>query len=303
MKEELPMKEQKKDYSKIRGQFENDYEELDITNRFMFNKVMSDDKLCSRVLRSLTGKEVSEVKSLVSEKCLQITEDSRGVRYDIFVEDSEDVVYDAEMQNYDNADELPLRTRYYQSMIDLSMMTVGQRFKDLKESYVIFICTFDPYGEGERCYDFSNRCGKKGELSFGDKRTILIYNVTGKSDNLNDDTNEFLDFIKDGTVSGDLSDSLNKAVKDARHNKNWRSEYMMHMANYWDNIDQGKELGMEIGIRQGIKEGRQQGIQEGITALISTCREFGMNDDEIINRLMDSFSLSEDEAIEKLNNN
>ena len=43
------------------------------------------------------------------------------------------------------------------------------------------------------------------------------------------------------------SDSLNKAVKDARHNKNWRSEYMMHMANYWDNIDQGKEIGIEIG--------------------------------------------------------
>ena len=112
---------------------------------------------------------------------------------------------------------------------------------------VIFICTFDPYGEGERCYDFSNRCGKKGELSLGDKRTILIYNVMGKSDELNDDTNEFLDYVKDGTVGGTLSDSLDKAVKDARHNKEWRSEYMMHMANYWDNIDEGKEIGIEIG--------------------------------------------------------
>jgi predicted transposase/invertase (TIGR01784 family) len=251
MKEELPMKDKKRDYLNSMNQFESDYEELNITNRFMFNKVMSDDKLCSRVLQSLTGKNVSEVKSLVAEKYLQITEDGRGVRYDVFVEDSEDVLYDAEMQNYDNAGELPLRTRYYQSMIDLSMMDMGYRFSQLKESYVIFICTFDPFGKGERCYDFSNRSGKKGELSLGDKRTILIYNVTGKSDNLNDDTNEFLDFVKDGTVSGTLSDSLNKAVKDARHNKEWRAEYMMHMANYWDNIEQGKELGMEIGIERG----------------------------------------------------
>ena len=44
-----------------------------------------------------------------------------------------------------------------------------------------------------------------------------------------------------------MSDSLNKAVKDARHNKEWRAEYMMHMANYWDNIEQGKELGIELG--------------------------------------------------------
>ena len=171
------MKEQKKDYPKSGRQFEDDYEELNITNRFMFNKVMSNAKLCSRVLQSLTGKNVSEVKSLVAEKYLQITEDGRGVR----------------------------------------------------------------------CYDFSNRSGKKGELPFGDKRTILIYNVMGKSDELNEDTNEFLDYVKDGTVGGTLSDSLDKAVKDARHNKEWRSEYMMHMANYWDNIDEGKEIGIEIG--------------------------------------------------------
>ena len=222
------MKEQKKDYPKSGRQFEDDYEELNITNRFMFNKVMSNAKLCSRVLQSLTGKNVSEVKSLVAEKYLQITEDGRGVRYDVFVEDSEDVLYDAEMQNNDNAGELPLRTRYYQSMIDLSMMDVGYRFSQLKESYVIFICTFDPFGRGERCYDFSNRSGKKGEFPLGDKRTILIYNVMGKSDELNE---------------------------DARNNKEWRSEYMMHMANYWDNIDEGKEIGKEIGIELGRTEG------------------------------------------------
>ena len=264
MEEELSMKEQKKDYPKSGRQFEDDYEELNITNRFMFNKVMSDAKLCSRVLQSLTGKDVSEVKSLVAEKYLQITEDGRGVRYDVFVEDSEDVLYDAEMQNYDNAGELPLRTRYYQSMLDLSMMDAGYRFSQLKESYVIFICTFDPFGRGERCYDFSNRSGKKGEFPLGDKRTILIYNVMGKSDELNEDTNEFLDYVKDGTVGGTLSDSLDKAVKDARHNKEWRTEYMMHMANYWDNIEQGKELGMEIGIELGRTEGIELGRTEGI---------------------------------------
>ena len=263
------MKEQKKDYPKSGRQFEDDYEELSITNRFMFNKVMSDTKLCSRVLQSLTGKDVSEVKSLVAEKYLQITEDGRGVRYDVFVEDSEDVLYDAEMQNYDNAGELPLRTRYYQSMLDLSMMDAGYRFSQLKESYVIFICTFDPFGRGERCYDFSNRSGKKGEFPLGDKRTILIYNVMGKSDELNEDANEFLDYVKDGTVGGTLSDSLDKAVKDARHNKEWRSEYMMHMANYWDNIDEGKEIGKEIGIEigkeMGIELGRTEGIELGRT--------------------------------------
>ena len=230
------MKEQKKDYPKSGRQFEEDYEELNITNRFMFNKVMSDDKLCSRVLQSLTGKNVSEVKTLVAEKYLQITEDGRGVRYDIFVEDSEDVVYDAEMQNYtyQAKKELMLRNRYYQSIIDNRMMESGMEYQELKDSYVIFICTFDPFGKGRRRYTFFNVCEEDKELYADDGRTILIFNTGGCLGDLSEDAKEFLDYVENGTVSGSLSEALEEAVNDARHNKEWRSEYMMNMANYWD---------------------------------------------------------------------
>lgn len=234
-------------YPLNKEQLDREYEQLHITNRFMFNKVMSDKKLCSKVLQCLTGKEISEIKSIVTENCIEITEDSRGVRYDVYVEDADDRVFDAEMQNFKNNGEMPLRSRYYQSMIDLVMMSSGQRFTKLKESYVIFICNFDPFGIGERCYEFSNRSGDTGEVALGDKRSIIIYNIAGKPNKLHPEANEFLDYAKDGTITGSLADILDGAVKDARHNKEWRAEYMMHMAYYWDVIDEGREIGIEEG--------------------------------------------------------
>ena len=59
-----------------------------------------------------------------------------------------------------------------------------------------------------------------------------------------------------------------------------------------DGRNEGRSEGIEIGRQEGIQEGRQ----EGIAALISICREFGVGDDEIINRLMEKFSLSKEAA-------
>ena len=53
--------------------------------------------------------------------------------------------------------------------------------------------------------------------------------------------------MENGTVSGSLSEALEEAVKYARHNKEWRSEYMMNMANYWDAKREGRAEGMECG--------------------------------------------------------
>lgn len=37
---------------------------------------------------------------------------------------------------------------YCQGMIDLNILEKGEDYRNLKKSYVIFICTFDQYGKG-----------------------------------------------------------------------------------------------------------------------------------------------------------
>ena len=51
------------------------------------------------------------------------------------------------------------------------------------------------------------------------------------------------------------------------------------------------------------RDSYEAGLEQGINALISTCRELGVSNEEIIAKLMEKFSLTEDEATEKVTNN
>ena len=84
-------------------------------------------------------------------------QDCKSVRFDIYVEDGNNTVYNIEMQTTENRN-LPKRTRYYQGMIDLNILEKGENYKDLKRSFVIFVCTFDLFGERRHIYTFENRC-------------------------------------------------------------------------------------------------------------------------------------------------
>lgn len=55
-------------------------------------------------------------------------------------------VCDIEMQVV-NTGELPKRTRFYQSVLDLQLLDKGQTYKRLKPGYIIFICPFDTFGK------------------------------------------------------------------------------------------------------------------------------------------------------------
>lgn len=45
-----------------------------------------------------------------------------------------------------------------QGMIDLNILEKGDNYKDLKRIFIIFVCTFDFFGEGRHIYTFENRC-------------------------------------------------------------------------------------------------------------------------------------------------
>ena len=43
-------------------------------------------------------------------------------------------------------------------MIDLNILEKGEDYRGLKKSFVIFVCTFDLFGQGRHVYTFENRC-------------------------------------------------------------------------------------------------------------------------------------------------
>ena len=242
----------------IRELLEKQYERLGIENNFIFGKVMQDKNLCISMLECLTGNHIDDIKEITIEKQFKTCSDSKGVRYDVFVEDDSERIYDAEMQNLNIATkkELPLRCRYYQGMIDLISLEQGMSYDNLKESYIIFICTSDPFNHNLGCYTICNSCRENIDIPFNDKRTILFYNAKGIMDDIPNDAKNFLNYINTGTVNGHFTKQLDDAVKQARQNKEWRVEYMHSAVQYWDVYKKGKREGLEEGKREGLEEGK-----------------------------------------------
>lgn len=75
---------------------------------------------------------------------------SHGVRLDVqFIGDDE--VYNIEMQNVDDPD-LFKRVRFYQAQLDLGSLKTGKSYSEMPNTYIIFICNFDPFGRGYAKY-------------------------------------------------------------------------------------------------------------------------------------------------------
>lgn len=127
---------------------ETEWEQLGISNDFLFGKIMRNPELCRELLQIiLPGLEIDHIEYPEIQKSIIPDIDARSVRLDVYVRDNKDRVYDIEMQVTDTK-ELPKRSRYYQSIIDLQLIDKGQSYKKLKQSYIIFICPFDLYGKG-----------------------------------------------------------------------------------------------------------------------------------------------------------
>ena len=94
------------------------YEELAISDDFMFGKAMGDKVLCHDVLERMLEKRVGTLEDIQPQREFQYTVDGKPVRLDMYARDRKRI-YDAEMQNLNHQSakklELPKRSRFHQS--------------------------------------------------------------------------------------------------------------------------------------------------------------------------------------------
>ncbi|MCI9077549.1 MAG: Rpn family recombination-promoting nuclease/putative transposase [Lachnospiraceae bacterium] len=129
------------------------WENLRISNDFMFAKVMRNPELCKGMLERLLDIQIDHIEYPEEQKVIDISKDSKSVRLDVYLKDEKGTVYNIEIQTT-NSKNLPKRTRYYSGMIDLNAIEKGADYSELPRSFVIFICTFDAFGKGRWRYTF-----------------------------------------------------------------------------------------------------------------------------------------------------
>ncbi|MBO4998749.1 MAG: Rpn family recombination-promoting nuclease/putative transposase [Lachnospira sp.] len=252
---------------------EKAFEKLQLKDDFMFGVIMHNQKYCKSFLERILNISISCIEYSDAQRTIDLSSDAKSVRLDIYVEDGKNMVYNIEMQTGGKVN-LPKRTRYYQGMIDLSILEKGADYRDLKQSIIIFVCTFDLFGEGRHIYTFENRCIENFNLGLGDATTKIILNTKGIMDDVTPGMKNLLDYIDGRPPRDTFTKELDDAVQSVRKNEKWRLDYMTLQMKY----DEKFEEGMECGIEQGIERGKLQGA-------ILTMDELGYSVSEIAERL------------------
>ena len=232
------------------------YEELFFTDDFLFSKIMRDEEIAKGVVENLLGIKIKKVDFLSSQYSIGELYGGKGIRLDAYLEDSGKVV-DIEMQNVVQMDE-GLRMRYYQSIIDIEHLNRGERYRNLKESYVVFICLGDPFGDGKAVYNFATK-EVDGERILNDRIHKVIYNASDFEKAKEPKVRAFLKFVKERSATDLLTHKIQEAVDICKNHQKWRAEYML----WEDQVTEWKEEAREIGKVQGLKEGLSKGIAEG----------------------------------------
>lgn len=251
------------------------FEELTFADDFMFGVVMREPGLCKPLVEMILGIRIERIEYQESQKIIDLTADSKSVRLDVYVEDEKHSVYDIEMQTSVRRN-LPKRSRYYQGMIDLNLIDKGADYEELNKSFVIFICTFDMFGEGRYIYTFENRCAQNPRLTLGDGAVKVFVSTKGRSGTVDAKLERLLKYIDAGITSDEYTETLDRCVRKVRGNDKWRRDYMtLYMREreifkeareegYAEGFDLGREAGMKQGLEEGVEQGIKRGIEQGL---------------------------------------
>ncbi len=192
------------------------FDNLTIANDFMFKHVMLKPHLCKHLLEEILQQPIAELTYVEMEKTIDPYYDSRGIRLDIIVADSNNTHYNLEMQvrnlltKQNNDPIIAKRTRYYQSILDVNMLQKGQDFDDLPPSFIIFICPYDAFKDEQRIYTFKKRCLQNLDLE-------LNY-----------------DYVNNNIVSNDFTKNIAETIVELKQDKKVRLAYMTYETHLRD---------------------------------------------------------------------
>ena len=227
-------------------------DELTFTDDYMFGYVMRNEEICKGLLERLLQIKIERLEYPELQKSITPHYENKGVRLDVYVQDSSRV-FDVEVQNILD-DELPTRTRYYQSMMDIDLLLKGKKYSELKECYVIFVCKDDFFGENLPCYSFSNLCHEKTNLELGDKTHKIIFNASSFSKEKDLERKSLLEYIRNKKSTSDFTKMIDQLVEKTKENQTFRGDYMA-----WGLAEQDAEKrGYNAGIADGISQGAEQ---------------------------------------------
>ena len=252
--------------------------ELNIVDNFLFNELtlQEDDEqsreFCSILVETLLGRKLENV-TITPQRSYQGTDtDKHGICVDVQIEadlsvskesgsESDREIYDIEPNCYKDDD--ARRARYYTALIDSYSLQSGKKYKKMKDLCLLFITTYDPFGEDSMVYTIERHCREFPDLTYDDGISIIFMYAYGKRNIPNQKVKDMLLFLAETShehASGDKDrEAIYKMVEDLKNSRKVGIRYMKQ----FELLDMYREAGLEEGREKGREEGRQEGREEG----------------------------------------
>lgn len=222
-------------------------QELTFKDNFMFAAVMLDEENAKGVIERALDIQVDHVE-ISYEKSIVYNPEYRGIRLDVYLKDDKNRHFNVEMQVANT--EILKRSRYYHSQIDMELLSTGIDYEQLPETYVIFICDYDPIGLGKYKYTRCQMIEEDRDYHYDDgSYTIFLSTVGTNEDEVSKDLVNFLKYVgaeleeSQNDYSDEFVKRLQKSVEKIKFDREMGRRYMLFEELMKEEYNAGKAEG------------------------------------------------------------
>ena len=236
--------------------YHDKFQKLNLSDDFLFGKVMQDEEILKILLEKVLGFAIKKVVLLQPQRVIEIDPEAHGIRLDVYADD-EGSRYAVEMQK-ENEYNIPKRSRYYLSMMDLDLLEKGVSYNELKHSFVVFLCLFDPFKRNRQKYTFERKCIEEDDLFFGDETSVVVLTDVDEHGG-DEDIGKFFRYVISSTAAtaesldNDFVNRIHERVIEVKNNKDLEVEFVKLQERDRRNFSEGEKFG-EFNMQKKIVE-------------------------------------------------
>ena len=255
-------------------------QDLTIKDSFLFGAVMRVEENCKGFLEMVLGFPIARVV-VSKEKSIIYHPEYKGVRLDIYAEDENHTHYNVEMQ-VRKKKSLGKRSRYYHSQMVMEYLESGEDYETIPDTFVIFVCDFDPFGQGLYCYTFRNECQEDRKVKLKDGSCTIFLNTRGRNESeVPEGLVRFLKFVtadleeSEGDFQDELVRQFQETIRRIKTDRQMGERYMI----FEEMLKEEKQ--------EGRQEGRLEATREAVLELLKELGEIPEEIQEKIGKLED----------------
>lgn len=236
-------------------------------NELVNELTLFDDDLMSRVfdknikatellLRIILGKKVKVISVTGQNEMKNHQVGGRNITLDVDAMDENGEEIDIEVQGNSEGAHVR-RARYHSSMVDSRMLKEGQAFRELKDSYVIFIYKHDKFQKGLPLYHVERYVGETNE-QFRDGSHIIYVNGNYKG---NDEIGQLMQDFREKNPECMHYTELAESVKHFKEKEGGREEMSEIVERY---INERVEERVEERVKECVEERVKECVEERV---------------------------------------